>query len=259
MTIEKFRQRLKEFDSKVVISPLSEIEVSKIESILERKLPEYYREFLLNIGLKQDVIWGINDRVSDFNPLTNFLPNGESKNYFRFGHNGGEDYWLLRSDDPNDRTIYEYDYYCNFEIKSLNKTFDDLLDEAIQNLEANQDDLTENSQKIWAVQFSIDTDNVDLIIESLKEDFGCEIIKEIEKTEVSSAGVICSEGVILINGVELPISKQEYSGWNTASFSFDWNESVIEMNENSLINRIENKLKSAGLKVTLIDYGIMDL
>jgi len=134
VTIDKFLEKLTPFESKVVISPLNEVEVNSIETILDRRLPEYYREFLLSIGLKQDVIWGLNDRISDFKPLDDFLPNGEAEKFFRFGNNGGEDYWLLRNDDPNDRTIYEYDYYCDYEIKSLKKTFDDLLRDAIQQL-----------------------------------------------------------------------------------------------------------------------------
>ena len=37
------------------------------------------------------------------------------KIFFDFGHNGGEDYCLLRNDDRSDRTIYEFDYYADFE------------------------------------------------------------------------------------------------------------------------------------------------
>src|SRR5688572_29662020 len=99
MNVEEFKAKLKEFESKVFVSPLNQSDVLSIESILSRKLPEYYREFLLNIGLKQDAIWGLNDRMSDFDPLTDFLPDGKSEVFFRFGHNGGEDYWLLRNDD----------------------------------------------------------------------------------------------------------------------------------------------------------------
>ena len=66
MTVEEFKEKLKGFESKVVISPLGESDVIFIESILSRKLPDNYREFLLTIGLKQDAIWGLNDRIRDF-------------------------------------------------------------------------------------------------------------------------------------------------------------------------------------------------
>jgi hypothetical protein len=258
MILQDFIRKLNEFGPKVTISPLSETEVKEIELILNRVLPHYYREFLLRIGLKQDVVWGLNDSINDFDPLQDFLPNGQAKNFFRFGHNGGEDYWLLRSDDPSDRTIYEYEYYGDGEIKSLGKTFDELLDEAILLLTENKDKLVDNSQKVWAVQFSIDTDGVTQIIESLGKEFECNLSREICKTEVSSAGVICSEGSILLQGQEIPIKKQEYKSWETASYYFNWREPVEVMNTNSLIKRIENRLKSDGLKVTLIDYGVTD-
>ncbi|MDN5215081.1 SMI1/KNR4 family protein [Fulvivirgaceae bacterium BMA12] len=258
MEIDNFIKKLKDFGSKVTISPLTEVEVTRIETILNRKLPGYYREFLLKVGLKQDVVWGLIERIEDFDPLEDFLPEGESKRFFRFGHNGGEDYWLLRNDDPNDKTIYEYDYYGDYEIKSLNKTFDDLLDEASQQLVENQDKLVDNSRKVWAVQFSIATNDENEIIDALKDEFGCILSKGIENTEVSPAGVICSEGKIELHRREILLKKQEYKDWETALYYFDWRESVSEMNTNSLIKRIEKQLKTNGLKVTLIDYGIMD-
>lgn len=258
MDIENFINNLSGFKDKVTISPLSETEVNEIEQILDRKLPIYYRDFLLRVGLKQDVVWGLNDRINDFDPLEDFLPEGESKRFFRFGHNGGEDYWLLRNDDPSDKTIYEFDYYCDFEIKSLNKTFNDLLNEAIQNLTENQDQLTSNSDKVWAVQFSINTNDEMDIIKSLRTEFKCDIANEVIYTDTSPARVVCSEGKIKLQGIEIPLKKLEYEGWETASFCFDWEESVADMNENSLINRIVENLKRSGLKVRLVDYGIMD-
>ena len=68
MTVAEFKEKLKGFELTVVTSPLNESEVTFIESILSRKLPNYYREFLLTIGLKQDAIWGVNDRISDSIP-----------------------------------------------------------------------------------------------------------------------------------------------------------------------------------------------
>lgn len=150
--IKTFLEQLKPFGSKVVISPLSEQEVRQIEKQLNRALPGYYREFLLNIGLRQDAVWGLNESLRDFGPLTGFLPEGPSERFFGFGNNGGEDYWLLNSAGPDDITIYEYGSYCNYEIKSLGKTFEGLLNEAIGQLRENAADLIDNTKKTWAVQ-----------------------------------------------------------------------------------------------------------
>jgi len=256
MTLQEFAMSLKEFDSKVVISPIKESEAREIERRLNRKLPQYYREFLMTIGLKQDVIFGLIDKVGDFDPLFDFLPKGQAKKYFRFGDNGGEDYWLLRSDDFSDHSIYEYEYYGDGKIKSIGKTFEDLLGESYSFLKMNKDSLVANSKKVRAVQFSIDTNNLDQIIQSLTNEFRCSVAREVGNMEVSSAGVITSNGTIVLEGVETLIKKQEYRDWETASYYFNWNESVDEMNANSLIERVEARLRNDGLKVTLIDYGI---
>ena len=77
--------------------------------------------------------------------------------------------------------------------------------------------------------------------------------------QVSSAGVISSTGSITLEGIETAVKKQEYKDWDTASYYFNWNESIEEMNTNSFIKRVENRLSKDGLKVTLIDYGIQVL
>jgi len=259
MTVKEFANKLTEFESKVVISPLNEGEIREIELILNRTLPEYYKEFLRTIGLKQDVIDGLNRRLNDFDPLTDFLPEGQAERYFRFGDNGGEDYWLLRNDDFSDDSIYEYEYYGDGKIKNIGKTFEGLLDESYLFLKVNKDSLVSNSKKTWSVQFSIDTNNLDEVIKSIRNEFQCNLSREIGNMQVSSAGVISSKGSITLEGVEIAIKKQEYKDWDTSSFYFNWNESIEKMNTNSFIKRVENRFRKDGLKVTLIDYGIQIL
>jgi 6-pyruvoyl-tetrahydropterin synthase len=112
---------------------------------------------------------------------------------------------------------------------------------------------------VWAVQFSIDINDINVIIDSLKKEFDCSLLNDVENFQVSSAGVITSKGKINLQGSEIPIKKQEYKDWKTASFYFNWKESVYAMNNNALIKKIETRLKDDGLKVILIDYGIRNL
>jgi hypothetical protein len=255
MMIDHFLKKIARYRSKVAIAPLIEEDVVRIEERLGRQLPEYYREFLLKIGLKQDLVPGLFNKVDDFKPLTDFLPPGQSERFFQFGDNGGEDYWLLRSDDHSDLTIYEYEYYGSGQINSLGRTFEDLLNEAVQHLEENASFLVDNSKKLWAVQFAIDTPG-ELEIVAALEDFGCTLLNPVKRTEVSPAGVICSEGMIRLLNKDIPLKKQEYSAWATPCFYFDWEEPLEEMNNNSAIKRFEDQLKAKGLNVTLVDYGI---
>jgi hypothetical protein len=257
MTVEEFVEKLKEFGSKVLITPLTEIEVANIELVLDRKFPEYYRQFLLQIGLKQDAICGLLDRIEDVNDLAEFLPDGQSTTFFHFAHShNGEGYWLLRIDDPTDKNIYEYDYPDSC-IRRTDKTFDQLLDESLQQLTQNKDLLRNNSEKCWIVEFSIAVDNVDVIIGSLKKEFDCHLSEDIGQIQVSSGGTIISLGKIRLQGADIQIKKKDHHKWETPKFCFNWNEPVADMQMNSLIKRIESRLKNDSLEVELLDYGIL--
>jgi len=253
-TVDKILQELKSYKDKVVISPLSKEEVEIIQAKFKKEIPGYFKDFLLKIGLRQDLIWGLSEQIID---LGDFLP---SEDYFRFGDNGGEDYWLLKFEDENDRTIYEYDFYCNYEIISLNKTFDELLFEGLEDIKKRYDDLPLNDKKDWCVQFSINTGSGRFLVTQLKDklDFPIELIKEPEFTETSTAGVKCYEGIISINGKRVRLGKQIIKGMGSPTLYFDWQESIKDMQENSFIKKLDQALSNCVFKHSLCDYGILN-
>lgn len=254
--IDTFLNALEPFRQVVVIHPLTVEEVEQIERVLGGRLPGYYREFLLKIGLKQDVVLGLHDQFRDFDNLDNLLPENEGHRFFRFGHNGGEEYWLLRIDDPSDMTIYEYDQYSSYRIVSMRKTFERLLQEAVEHLKLNKTRLIENHFKAWRVQFAVDTFHAHDVVEALGTWFDCVLVSAPSDLEVTAAGVICSEGHIMIDDVIVQLRKQEFRDWNSPSYYFNWEEPVEEMIRDSKIKRMEAALVAGGLDVTVIDYGI---
>ncbi|MCT4639499.1 MAG: SMI1/KNR4 family protein [Bacteroidales bacterium] len=253
--IDKILKDLEPFKDKILISPLSVGEVDLIQSKFNKKLPEYFKEFLLKIGLKQDLIWGINEGVNRFQDLREFL---ESEDYFRFGDNGGEDYWLLKFEDENNRMIYELDHYNSMEIRSLNKTFDDLLVAGIEEIKKKYDDLDSNEIKDWCVQFSVETGSGKFLEKELGKYLTVKLINKPVFVEESSAGVKCYEGEIEIEGQIKKLKEQSYEGWSNSSLYFNWQESVKQMQENSLIKKIDGALSNCVFKHTLIDYGILN-
>lgn len=254
-TIDKILENLKPYEDKVVINPLSDEEIGIIQSKFKKRIPKYFVEFLSKIGLKQDFIFGINDGVNRFEDLSEFIQSG---NYFRFGDNGGEDYWLLKFEDENDRTIYEYDFYCDFEIISVGKTFDELLLEGLEYVKSRYEKLASNNLKDWCVQFSVETGSGKLLESELGKHIKANLIKEPEYVETSPADVKCYEGVIEIEGKKLLLKKQTYKGWNSPSLYFNWQEPVEEMKNSSIIKKIDKALSNCALKHVLIDYGIMN-
>lgn len=265
-TIEKVLEALRPYQDKVLLTPMSEEEIESIQQKFPKKLPTYFKEFLAKIGLKQDFIWGIFDNITRFENLDSFLP---SPDYFQFGDNGGGDYWLLKFDEQ-DKTIYEYDYYNQFAIVSLGKTFDDLLWEGVENVKEHYETMPLNSLKDWHVQFSIDIEigkkftELELgkqIEQELSQYLNIVLIKELEYVHTVVGGVKKYEGEIEIEGQKKKIKKLSHRDWKKkVSLFFDWQESVEEMQHNSTIKKINDALKKSVFKNScgLTDYGIFD-
>ena len=255
--IDKILKELKPIKDKVVINPLTKGEIDLIQSKFKKRLPKYYTEFLSKIGLKQDLVWGLNDGINKFNDLSDYLP---SENYFQFGDNGGEDYWLLKFEDERDRTIYEYKYYNDGKIKNLGKTFEELLFEGLEDKKKRYNEIALNDVKDWCVQFSIGTGSGKFLMTQLKDklDIPIEIIKEPNYIETSESGVKCYEGIISINGKETRLGKQIIKGMGNSNLYFNWQETVEEMKNDSIIKKINSALSKCIFKHNMIDYGILN-
>lgn len=251
--LDKALLELKSFSDKVFICPLEENEISEIESKLKKKLPIHYKDFLRKVGLKQDFIQGLLYAVKHFDDVSEFI---NSKNYFKFGDNGGEDYWLLKFDEGKDKTIYQYDYWNNFEIESLNKTFDDLVLENLNRIKSNPENLTPNNQKRWWVDFSLNTGSGKFLVNSLKErGIDIELLKEPLKKKVNGK-IEYEDGLIKIEEKEIILKKWTYSG---QSLSFIWQENLEDIKTNSTVKRIQSALKTCEFSHTLGDGGILSI
>jgi len=238
----------KPYEDKIFICPLTEKEVEIIQNKFDQPLPDYFKEFLLKVGLKQDLVWGLCDRIRDFKDLGDFLP---SDDYFRFGHNGGEDYWLLKFDEK-DRIIYEYEFYNSGEIISMKKTFDELLWEGLESTKERYDVLPSNSVKDWFVEFSVNTSSDSFFEKELSKYLNIEIIKRLECVEIFPTDKKRYEGEIEIEGKRATLKKSD------SGLYFKWQEPVFEMIENSTIKEIDVALSKCVFQYGMVDYGIMD-
>ncbi len=254
--VDTFLHAIRPFHHAVVVLPLATGDVEKIERALGNPLPPYYREFLLKVGLKQDVIHGLHNQLSDFDNLDNLLPENRGHRFFRFGDNGGDDYWLLRIDDPADMTIYRYDQYDTYQIVSMHKTFEQLLLDAVEQLKLNKTRLVENHRKVWRVQFAVDTGQARNVVDALASVFHCALLADPDELELTADGVSRSDGCIMINDASATLRIQDAPQWGTPSYYFSWEEPVADMIGNSMIRRIEAALLAGGLDTTVIDYGI---
>lgn len=250
--IDEIIHNLNPYKDKVFLCPLNKNEIHQIEKNYSRKLPQYYKYFLSKIGLRQDLIWGLNEKMSDFKDISEFISSNE---YFRVGNNGGEDYWLLKFEDEQDRNIYEYDYYCNGEIIPTSMTFDSLLNDSFEQLKKNYSIKKLNSDKNWWVEFSINTGNIGFFAKELQKYINIKIINEPTKI-IDSKENEFNQGLIEIEGKQISIRKSSYLD---SSLSFYWNESVLELNNNPTMNQINNALKKCIFKHNMIELGAIDL
>lgn len=62
-----------------------------------------------------------------------------------------------------------------------------------------------------------------------------------------------------LNNIEIKLTKQEYDGWNSPIYYFNFKEPVSNFGRHSMIKDIDNKLKQTFPEYSLIDYGILPL
>jgi len=249
--IDEILMDLVPFMDKVFLCPLTSKEIGELEKIYQRKFPEFYRYFLSRIGIRQDFVWGLLGRKFDFKNISEFI---SSTDYFQIGDNGGEDYWLLKFDEEDDKSVYDFDYYCNSEINKIN-TFDTILIDAFEDVKTNYDKRLYNSQKGWHVEFSTNTSSTKFLEKELGKTLDVKVIKEPLKVVGDSGKDHYEVGIIQINGEKVELKK-----WiDDRSLSFNWKEPVENMKSNSLTDKIDSALRECQFKHSMVQYGILPL
>lgn len=249
--IDKALKAIEPYKDKVFLNPLSDEEVALIQSNYNKKLPNYFVEFLKKVGIKQDFVWDIIDNISRFDALEDFLP---STDYFQFGDRA-EDYWLLKFDD-NDQNIYEYDYYNEGRIKPLGKTFEDLLFEAVDDIKNRYNELIPNHQKDWCVEFHLYTSNARFIEKELSKYLNIKLLKDFNYKE-NIPNDESYKGEIEIEGEKIILSKSKFRTGNSM-ISFDYREPVNRVKGDSMIKKIDEALLKCVFPHGLADYGILN-
>lgn len=245
-------ERLEPYKDKVFFRPLTENQIAAIESHLDKKFPTYYRQFLSTFGVRQDLVFGLYGKESDFATQYDYLPDELKPDFVGIGDNGGEDFWLINIKDPFDIKIYEWQHYADGDVVPLAFNFNELLENSIKELSESYSTRESNSKKSWFVQFAIETDDENKIlnaIDAIKT-------KDWKLDEVSSAGVSCFSSEISIKGILINFRRQEYAGWSNPQYYFDLNEPVLNYGT-SQINFIDSKLRATCKDYTLVDYGIL--
>jgi hypothetical protein len=249
------KRQLEPFKDKVFYYGLTETEVVDIEQKLGKAFPIYFREFLKIFGARQDFVFGLLTRENDFVEQSEYLPDEIKKSFILIGDNGGEDFWLLNTDNQNDTNIYEWQHWLDGEVVKLGYDFDTLLKENITKLSNTEIERKTNDKKSWCVQFAITTDDEQKIYSTIP----LTLLQDWEFIETSPAQVHCYEAKARLVDKVIRFSRQEYAGWSSPIYYFNLKEPANEFGQKSLIKEIDTKLKTAFPEYGLIDYGILPL
>jgi len=247
-------EQIKPFEEEVFYMGLAEQEVQELQFEINTDIPPYYLGFLRNFGFLQDFVAGLftNKKLFvDYNTFFKEVYNTDlgSENYLMIGDNGGEDFWIIRTDDPTDLRLYNW---VDDEVEDTGMTFSDLLKHAIS---VRTDAYTigeSNDKKYWNVQFMINTKEEKLIYKTLgitkKSDW---LLLEESETAVRS---YVADAVL--NGKVTTLHKSEGPARSTTSYYFDWQEAVSQTKRHSYIREWEKLLAQNFSDFTLMDYGI---
>ncbi|NOT50974.1 MAG: SMI1/KNR4 family protein [Chitinophagaceae bacterium] len=249
------KRQLEPFKDKVFYYGLTENEVTDIEQKLGKAFPIYFREFLKLFGVRQDFVFGLLRKEIEFVGRTDYLPDEIKKSFILIGDNGGEDFWLLNTENQNDKNIYEWQHWLDGEVVKLGYDFDTLLKENIAKLSDTEIERETNDKKSWCVQFAITTDDEQKIYSTIP----LTLVQDWEFIETSPAQVHCYEAKAKLVDKVIRFSRQEYAGWSSPIYYFNSKEPANEFGQKSLIKEIDAKLQKSFPNYGLIDYGILPL
>ena len=248
-------RQIEPYKDKVFYYGLTEDEVVIIEKNIGKRFPNYFREFLKVFGVRQDFVSGLLNKEGDFVEQTAFLPEDIKNSFVIIGDNGGEDFWLLNTENENDTNVYQWQHWLDGKVANIGYNFETLINESISKLSDTKIKRETNDNKFWNVQFAIPTNDEKLIYSTIQ----IETIQDWELEEISPAKVHCYLKKVKLDSTEIILTKQEYYGWDSPIYYFNLKEPVSNFGKYSLIKDIDNKLKQTFSDYSLVDYGILSL
>lgn len=247
--------KLEPYKDKVFYFSLTDSEIVNLEKQIGQIFPNYFREFLLTFGIRQDFVFELFTREQDFADQYKYLPKSLRRYFVPIGgSSAGGDTWLIKS-NSEEQKIYELWHESNGELTTLDFSFKELIDRNINELSDLYDRKSFNKDKNWCVQFSIATTKENLLLKTIE----AKQTKGWTNAEISSAGVYSYETQIELASKQIRLSRQEYKDWKEPIYYFNWKEPAFQIGANSFIRTLDKKLTKAFKGYKLIDYGVLAL
>lgn len=252
MDYNKLLENLQPVAHQIFRHGLSATQIQSLEENLHLKFPKYYYEFLIFFGFQQDFVPGLFTDEATFLEQNSYLQDAdESDNYLMIGDDGGEHYWLIRTDQPSNPAIFNWE---DDEIEPTNFTFSDLLQQALEQRTAPYTIWESNENKVWHVEFHIKTQDEALLFAAIPLELTSDWVEQEKEDNEDNATFVASA---LLAHKKLAHTKKELIAQQTNNYSFRWLEPVLVLGENSQVRAWEKKLQEHQLSYALLDFGIL--
>jgi len=241
------QEQLQDLDNQVFYSGLSEIEIQELQDNLQKKFPSYYYTFLQIFGFQQDFVEGLFINKALFLEHNQSMEDSdELRNYLMIGDNSGEDFWMIRTDDETDLTLYNW---IDDEIEETGLTFADLIQHALEMRTDKNTFWETNENKYWNVQFEMKTTNENLLFDILG------LVKK-SNWKVIDEEISCSSMEVMSHDTLATILRKENTHTKIPTYTLSWSEPLLEIKNQAQIKNWENLLSKNLIDYTLSDFGI---
>ncbi|RGE39601.1 SMI1/KNR4 family protein [Comamonas testosteroni] len=262
--LKDIKKRLRIINKSIVFSPLTKAAIKKLEKQLNVVFPEYLVNYLSLFGFEQNLCDCFFQAENDFIAHNQEMHESEyMRNYLMVGDRYGEDFWLIRLDDANDRRIYHWE---DDEIIETEHTFDSFIQDADKyrssaNFAPEEESIDEGQwPQIWSVQFSICTTNEAEIYAAipLTRTSEWELSEEHKSDSNPKNTAYTHTAKALLDGKEIVLTRFTPGLNPSISYSFDWKELVDSQKTNSKIKEWSAALESKVESFILIHYAYLD-
>jgi hypothetical protein len=252
---------------RIIRRPMSDKEVKKLEKQVGLPAPAPLRDYLMQVGLFQDLTWWeassieVYDDASEFvlgrQLLAEILP-AQKAELFPFGEDGAGNVFCLPTADGVPCRIHFVDHETAKVSKQ--KEFTAWLQAVVAKVLRGIRRRPPNDRKAWCVQFTF-RGNSFADLTKLLSSVGK--VKSVDSDwtnrDVSPEGVTSTERRLELNGVRLKVSRLEHRAWDSPLLSFDMREPLQQGLEHSQIRVLDGLFKKKCPGYALVDYGPLDL
>jgi hypothetical protein len=250
---------------RILRRPMSRKEVRDLERQVGLSAPALLRDYLLQIGLFQDLtVYGassieVYESIEDFVSAREFLARQlppKHASLFPFGGDGAGNAYCLPTADEH-CCIHFFDHETGKVSKG--KDFADWLRSVVLKVLRGIRRRLPNERKVWAVQFSFSGTDYKKLARLLAS---VGVFKEVDSrwmdATTTEAGVTSKERRIKLDGQPLTVVCLEHADWDAPMISFDMSEPIAKGLEQSRVRMLDDLFNEKCPDYDLVDYGPID-